>query len=104
MIAYLVNGKSFNNIYLALYESFKTRLEIKFYCYDHEYDQHDWTIEPETSLDQLMSEFAWRLRNRYERLILLWSGGTDSHTIYNIFRTNQIPIDEIIVKVGNKNY
>ena len=106
MIAYLVNGKSFNNIYLALYESFKTRLEIKFYCYDHEYDQHDWTIEPETSFDQLMSEFAWRLRNRYERLILLWSGGTDSHTIYNIFRTNQIPIDEIIVKVdkGSKTY
>jgi hypothetical protein len=47
-----------------------------------------------------MSRHAHDLRNRYERLILLWSGGTDSHTIYNIFKKNNIHIDEILIKAS----
>lgn len=98
MVTYLVNGKSINNIYLALHESWKTGSKVEFYCYDHEYDQYNWTVEPESSIDQLMSAHAYRLRSQYKRLILLWSGGTDSHTIYNIFRKNRIHLDEIIIK------
>jgi hypothetical protein len=98
MIAYQVNGQFINNLYLALHTSWKIGKPVGLYCYDHEFDQFDWSVEPEASLDSLMADHARVLRNRYERLVLLWSGGTDSHTIYNIFKNNGIHIDEIIVK------
>ena len=101
MIAYRVNGKYINNIFLALHESWKTGAKLEFYCYDHEFDQHDWTVEPVENIDYLMTQHAHNLRERYERLILLWSGGTDSHTIYNIFRLANIHLDEIIIKADN---
>ena len=98
MIAYQVNDQFINNLYLALHTSWKTGGTLRLYCYDHEFDQYDWRLEPEASLDFLMATHARALRNQYERLILLWSGGTDSHTIYNVFKDNQIHIDEIIIK------
>jgi hypothetical protein len=103
MVAYQVNGRYINNIYLALHESWKTGAEIKFYCFEYEFDQHDWTQEPTESIYTLMSRHAQDLRNRHERLILLWSGGTDSHTIYNVFRANRIHIDEILVGANSQS-
>jgi hypothetical protein len=98
MIHYLVNNKQFFNPYLARYESFKSRHPLEFYCNDAENDLLDWTQEPEQSFEELMDQHAHKLRNKYERLILCWSGGTDSHTIYNVFTRNRIHIDEIIIK------
>jgi hypothetical protein len=103
MVAYQINGKFFNNIYLALHESWKNGGEIKFYCFEYEFDQHDWTQEPTETMYALMSSHAHYLRNKYQRLILLWSGGTDSHTIYNVFHHNRIHIDEILVGANDKS-
>jgi hypothetical protein len=94
---YTVNNKIFFNVYLAYYESFTSGQQIEFYCNDAEYDRLNWAVEPEQSLDELMSIHAHNLRNKHEKLVLLWSGGTDSHTIYNIFKQNNIHIDEIVV-------
>jgi len=101
MIAYKVNGEFVNNVFLALHQSWRTGAKLELYCNDHEYDQYDWTHEPEPSLDDLMAVHAHRLREQYDRLILLWSGGTDSHTIYNIFRRERIHIDEIMIKASH---
>ena len=100
MIAYRVNTQHYNNVYLALHECWKTGAHLEFYCNDQVFDQYDWTHEPEQSFELLMDTHAYNLRNRYERLILLWSGGTDSHTIYNVFKRNRIHIDEIIIKAS----
>jgi len=100
VIAYRVGTNYIYNIYPALLESMQTGKPVEFYCNDHMYDQYDWTKEPEPSLDELMTAYAHRLRSQYERVILLWSGGTDSHTIYNIFRRANIRIDEIIIKAS----
>lgn len=99
-IAYRVGSKFIYNVYLAYRESMITGLPVEFYCRDQTFDQYDWTQEPEQSLDELMTAYAHSLRSEYERLILLWSGGTDSHTIYNIFRQANIRIDEIIIKAS----
>jgi len=98
MVAYKVGNVFINNIYLALRQSQKTSNPVEFYCYDTEFSQYDWTQEPEASIDFLMLQHAQHLRNQYERLVLLWSGGTDSHTIYNIFKQGRIHLDEIIIK------
>lgn len=98
-IYYTCNDKIFYNPYLAYYEQYKTGKSIEFYCYDNEYDLLDWTQEPEQSLEQLMDSHAVNLRNKYEKLIFPWSGGTDSQTMYNVFVRNRIHIDEIIICV-----
>jgi hypothetical protein len=103
MIAYRVNSKIFYNTFLAAHESFKSGKPVEFYCNDHLYDLHDWTVEPHESLDELMKQHAESLRNRYQRIVLMYSGGTDSQTIYNVFAKNNIHIDEIIIKVSDTN-
>lgn len=97
-IYYTCNNQIFYNVYAANYESMTSGKPIGLYCYDDDYKQLDWTQEPEQSFDELMGIHAHNLRNKYERLIFMWSGGTDSHTIYNIFEANNIHIDEIIIK------
>ena len=98
MYAYRVGTEFYYNVYLALRQAWKTGKQIEFYCQDDKYSTYNWAHEPEASLDFLMTEYALRLRNQHERLILMYSGGTDSHTIYTIFCQNQIHIDEIFVK------
>ena len=98
MIGYRVNNRVFYNPYLARYEQYKTGNSLHFHCYDIEYSKLDWSREPEQTLEQLMDSHVHYLRNKYERLIFMWSGGTDSHTMWNVFKRNNIHIDEIIVK------
>ena len=96
-IYYRVNGRVIFNDLLARYESYTTGSPIEFCLHDHEYDQLNWTQEPVEDFDTLMTRHAIDLRNTYQRIVLLWSGGTDSHTIYNIFVRNNLHIDEIII-------
>lgn len=100
MIGYKVGGEFFYNKYLALYNCWKNNQPVEFLCNDHEYDKLDWSREPDQSFEDLMTAHAVYLRNKFERLILGWSGGSDSHTIYNIFKKNNIHIDEIIIKTS----
>lgn len=101
-IYFRVNGKIIFNSLLAKHESFTSKKPIEFICHDDQYNQLTWLNEPAESFDQLMDQHAARLRNKYQKLILLWSGGTDSHTIYNVFKRNSIHIDEIVVFVGDE--
>ena len=101
MYYYIVNGQRFNNIYLAQYESYKSGSPVQFYCNTVEYDKLDWTQEPGESMEVLMDRHALHLRNKYERLIFFWSGGTDSQTMLDVFTRNQIHIDEIVC-IGNE--
>lgn len=98
MIHYICNNKIFFNVYLAQHESFTSGQPISLHCMDEQYDQLDWSREPELSFESIMDAHAQNLRAKYERLVFMWSGGTDSHTIYNVFKRNNIHIDEFIVK------
>lgn len=101
MYYYIVSGQRFNNIYLAQYHSYKTGAPVQFYCNTAEYDKLDWTQEPQESMEVLMDRHVQYLRNKYERLIFFWSGGTDSQTMLNVFQRNRIHIDEIVC-IGNE--
>ena len=101
-IAYRVGHKFIYNIYPALMEAMTSCNPVEFYCRDSLYDQFNWAVEPEQSLDELMTAHALSLRSQYERVILLWSGGTDSHTIYNIFKRANIRNDEILIKASEQ--
>jgi hypothetical protein len=68
-----------------------------FYFYDDEFDKLDWTIEPQESFELLMEIRAKQLREKYDRLVLFFSGGTDSITIYNTYKRLNIHLDEIVI-------
>jgi hypothetical protein len=101
-IYYRVNDKIIFNHILARYESFTSKKPIEFICHDEQYNQLNWLEEPAESLDQLMDQHAINLRNTHQKLVLLWSGGTDSHTVYNVFKRNNIHIDEIVFFAGDQ--
>jgi hypothetical protein len=104
VIYYLVNNKIIYNRYLAEYESYQSKKSITLKFFDELYDQFDWSKEPESSFDDLMDAHARALREKYDVLILSWSGGTDSHTIYNVFARNRIHIDEIFTRYYPDRY
>ena len=98
MIYYQCNNKILHNYFAAQYESFTSGKPVTLYCMDAENDRLDWARDPDQSFEEIMDAHAKYLRNKYDRLIFMWSGGTDSHTIYNVFERNNIHIDEIIIK------
>lgn len=56
---------------------------------------HDWSKEPSQSLDELYARRAWQIRNSYDYVVLMYSGGADSGNILDTFAKNQIPLDEV---------
>ena len=53
-------------------------------------------IEPTESFEELCNQRAAQLRAKYDHLVLAFSGGTDSFTVYNSFVRNNIHIDHIV--------
>lgn len=68
------------------------------YCFNEPvFKLIDWSIEPQQNLKQLYIERCQQLRDKYDYLILSYSGGADSHEILYTFLDNNIFIDEIQV-------
>lgn len=65
--------------------------------FDLELNKLNLLEEPTESLSSLYLKRALELRNTYDYLILLYSGGHDSHNILETFMFNGIFIDEIII-------
>jgi len=55
----------------------------------------DWTQEPTESLWEIYRQRAQQLRDQYDYVILLYSGGSDSTNILQSFLFNNIPLDEV---------
>ena len=105
MIYYKVKDQIFWNCYSAfVYAAYNdAHQEPRFCVYDEEFQKYDWTKEPTQSWESLLTQRAQQLRAKYDVLILGFSGGTDSITIYNTFVKNNIFIDEISF-VWDDNY
>jgi hypothetical protein len=90
---YYYNDLIFNSKIEAI-QSCKNNL---FYDYHGNiFDQIQWHSEPETKIADLYSLNALRLREKYDYLILCFSGGYDSTQILETFVHNNIKLDKII--------
>ena len=96
MFYYAQDGEVFSSKIKALEYRAKTTLPVYFYYYDHVYSKLDWSVEPPESLDYYYLEQAMRLREKYDYLILCYSGGYDSTNILETFCLNGIKLDKII--------
>jgi hypothetical protein len=63
---------------------------------DQAFGAKDWTVEPQESLWELYRQRAQQLRNSYDYIVLLYSGGADSTNVLQSFLFNNIPIDEVM--------
>lgn len=69
------------------------------------FDMVDWTIEPEKSWEQITYERMMNIRDSHPKIMLWYSGGSDSHYILELCLRHNIKIDEIcICRTEYKNF
>ena len=59
------------------------------------FDSYDWTVEPQEDILELYRQRAQQLRERYDHIVLIYSGGADSETVLQSFVNNNIRLDEV---------
>src|SRR5262245_7733265 len=94
---YLYKGQVFFNKYDAFERAlaagdFAPAIEFRFHMPDQ---LGDCTVEPEPSLADLYRARALRLRDQYDYLILMYSGGADATQVLMTFLNNGIHLDEV---------
>lgn len=98
--AYYVGSmnKPITNKLHALELAAKIGGNVRWNFNDSTYSSVDWIVEPQISIDTLYLMRARQLRDRYDYVVLNYSGGSDSTNILYTFLKNGIHIDEIIVR------
>ena len=104
-VGYHIDNQVFYNPFLAfLHAAHNTPNEtVKFVCYDSVFKNLNWSVEPTESIRDLIDARTRQLSQRYDKIILAFSGGTDSITVYNSFVRQNIFIDEIIISYSSYN-
>jgi hypothetical protein len=57
---------------------------------------YDWTHEPEASLSDLYRARAQQIREKYDYVVICFSGGADSTNMLHAFLDNGIHVDEVL--------
>lgn len=94
---YIVNDKKFLYRYNAFVEASRSGKTIEWNFNDEVFRTTNWLKPLNRSLADLYRERAQQLRDRYDYLILSYSGGPDSDNMLQAFINNGIPIEEIWV-------
>lgn len=91
-----VNNRYFFDKFECLkYATATSSNDVKYHFYDSVYQSLDWSKEPTLSLNEMYKERAQQLRDKYNYLILSFSGGADSTNILRAFIDNNIKLDEV---------
>jgi hypothetical protein len=96
---YRVGNKKFFNKFLAFAESKRSRIPLTFDLFEETFDRADWTHEPATPWEELLDIRARQIAALNRPIVLGFSGGTDSLTIYNVFKRNNIKISTLFVRI-----
>ena len=76
----------------------KTNQPLRWVFNDDAFSTVDWKTEPIISLDTFYRMRAQQLRDKYQYLVLNFSGGVDSTNVLYSFLKNGIHLDEILVR------
>lgn len=96
---YIVNGiKTYSKF--EAWQLSQDMSQIKFIFNDDVFTQK-YQKEPEEDIYELYRRRAVQLREDYDYLVLIYSGGIDSHTILETFLENNIKLDEICTFSNN---
>lgn len=93
---YKVGGKIFTSKIQAILYANSRGEEITWHFNEHVFKNVDWLTEPSTSLDEFYRIRAQQIRDRYDYVVVLCSGGADSTNVIRSFLNNNIKVDEVI--------
>lgn len=79
----------------AIEQSGRTQKSVEWKFNNDTFDTINWTQEPPGSLDFWYRERAQQIRDKYDYIVLWYSGGADSHNVLMSFVKNNIFVDEI---------
>jgi len=96
---YQVGAQKFTNKIQAILAADASHQFPYFIMNDESYSCFDWTVEPSESLESLYAKRAWEIRNKYDYLVLHFSGGSDSANVLETFINNNIPLEEILIRM-----
>ena len=94
---YLVNGLEFDSKLQACIYATQLNKDVKWIFNDWMFSKYPWHVEPSETLDQLYDQRARQLREKYDYIIISYSGGADSHNIVSSFIRQGLHIDELVV-------
>jgi hypothetical protein len=101
---YICDGIEFESKIHACMHSSKTQKPVNWIFNDLAFQSHNWEVEPSESLDELYDKRARDLREKYDYLILSYSGGSDSHNILMAFLRQGLLIDELLINTVEKGW
>jgi hypothetical protein len=98
---YLVDGIKTFSKFEAWQLSGHDISKVKFIFNDDVFATIDTTKEPEADIYELYRQRAYQLRKDYDYIVLIYSGGIDSHTVLETFLENNLRVDEICTFSNN---
>lgn len=94
---YRTSGINFSSkVDALLYSQTQNNSKVSWHFNDRVFDHFDWTIEPNESLDELYDQRSRQLREKYDYIILSFSGGADTNNILESFYRQGLVIDEVV--------
>jgi hypothetical protein len=101
---YRVGNRVFDNKIQALIHGDAAGIHPTWDFHDDYFSKFDWTIEPAESLEQLYKLRCEQIRDKYNHIVLHFSGGSDSHNILSHFYKYNIHVDEILIAAPVEYY
>jgi hypothetical protein len=92
---YRVGDQKFYSKLEAAHEHERSGLPFQWDFNEDVYSSYDWQLEPTETLEELYRQRAQQIRDRYDYLVLWFSGGADSNNVLNSFINNNIKLDEV---------
>lgn len=94
---YIVGTKYYAHKMNALIEATQSRNKIQWEFGSDVFDKINWRQSVNIGLSELYRMRAQQLRDKYDYLILAFSGGADSTNVLDSFLNNNIHLDEVLV-------
>jgi hypothetical protein len=92
---YQVGNQHYLNKTEAVYNATKNNQPLKWYFHEEVFGKINWSQRPAGTLEDLYRERAQQIRDNYDHVIVMFSGGMDSWTVLHSFLSNNIHIDEV---------
>lgn len=95
---YKVGQEVFDRKLSALLRATETGITPTWHFHNEIYGKQDWTGPPQETLDSLYQRRAKQLRDKYDYVVLSFSGGSDSWTALQAFKKSGSHLDEILIR------
>lgn len=93
---YKVGNQIFYNKLKAILYANPTKENVTWHFNNEIFDNCNWLVEPPISLNRLYAERAKQIREQYDYIVIMVSGGADSTNVLYSFLNNNVHIDEIV--------